>query len=73
MRSAMTIRAMVLVYEPQLTHSVWQDFVSRHRTERGLERRLRKGVKKSEWIAWRIIEIRQEVFGNDSFRSRKKS
>lgn len=60
------MRAMVLVYEPRLTHSVWQDFESRRRSQQSLEKRLRLGVRQGEWVAWRIIEIRKEVFCNDT-------
>lgn len=65
-------KAMVLVYEPRLTHSVWQDFYSRHRTENGLERRLRAGVRNGEWVAWRIIEIKREAMGNERPKKRAK-
>ena len=58
------LRAMVLVYQPELTHSVWQDVVSRHRTVKGLEKHLRKGVKDGKWWGWRIIRIEKEVLGN---------
>ena len=56
--------AMVLVFEPALTHSVWQDFESRHRTLDGLEKRLKQGVKNGEWVAWRLITIHKEIMGN---------
>lgn len=56
--------AMVLVFEPRLTHSIWQDFESKHRTLAGLEKRLKQGVKKGEWVAWRLITIHKEVMGN---------
>ena len=59
-------RAMVLVYEPLLTHSIWQDFKSLHRTQAGLEKELRRGVREGEWVAWRLIRIEKEVMGNDS-------
>jgi hypothetical protein len=57
-------RAMVLVYMDDLRCSVWQDFVSQHRTSKGLESRLRKGVKDGEWVAWRLMHVIQEVMGN---------
>jgi hypothetical protein len=59
------LSAMVLVYVPELKHSVWQDVMIRSRTVSGLERRLRKGVKEGEWVAWRIIRIEKQVYGND--------
>ena len=58
------MRAMVLVYQPELTHSVWQDVISRHRTAKGLEKYLRKGVKDGKWWGWRIIRVEKEVLGD---------
>lgn len=60
------LKAMVLVYKPELTHAVWQDFFSQHRTRENLERRMRLGVKQGEWSAWRLIRIEKEVMGDDS-------
>jgi hypothetical protein len=60
---AMKPRAMVLVFNPTLTHSVWQDLISRHRTVKGLEKHLRKGVRDGEWVGWRIIQVEKEVRG----------
>lgn len=57
--------AMVLVYQPELTHSVWIDYESRHRSRGSLEKALRKGVKDGEWVAWRLVTIHKEVAGND--------
>ena len=56
--------AMVLVFQPELTHSVWQDFISRARSRKNLERILRKGVRDGDWVAWRLITIHHEVHGN---------
>ena len=56
--------AMVLVFQPALTCSVWQDFYSRARTTAGLEKLLKDGVKKGEWVAWRLIHIEKEVMGS---------
>lgn len=60
------LSAMVLVYEPMLLHSHWQDFVSRCRTNETLKKQLRAGVKSGEWVAWRTIQIDEQVIGNDS-------
>ncbi len=57
-------RAMVLIYQPELTHSVWQDWISNHRTRKGLEQRLKQGVRNGEWVAWRLMHIEKEVMGN---------
>lgn len=56
--------AMVLVYQPELTHSVWMDFDHRKRTVESLEKELRRGVRKGEWVAWRLIRVEKEVMGN---------
>jgi hypothetical protein len=58
-------QAMVLVYQPELTHSVWQDLMHHKRTLKGLEAALRKGVRDGEWVAWRLIHIEKEVYGNE--------
>lgn len=57
-------RAMVLVYQPELTHSVWLDWISKHRTRKGMEQRLKQGVRNGEWVAWRLMHIEKEVMGN---------
>ena len=57
-------RAMVLVYRHELTHSVWVDLISQHRTEAGLEKHLRKGVKDGDWLGWRIIYVSKQGVGN---------
>jgi len=59
-------QAMVLVYQPELTHSVWQDVIIRTKWIELLEQRLREGVRKGEWVAWRIITIEKEAMGNAS-------
>lgn len=56
--------AMVLVYQPELGCSVWQDYLSRARTIAGLERQLRRGVRCGYWVAWRLVRIEKEVMGN---------
>jgi hypothetical protein len=56
-------KAMVLVYEPALTHSVWQDYWHLRRSRVTLERELRRGVKQGRWVAWRLIYIEKEVMG----------
>lgn len=61
----MQLRAMVLQYYPELTHSMWVDFSCRARSQEGLERILRKGVRNGDWMAWRLIRIEKEVMGDD--------
>lgn len=57
-------RAMVLVYQPELAHSVWQDFRHKRRSQESLERELRRGVRDGDWVAWRLMQIEKEVMGN---------
>lgn len=57
-------RAMVLVYQPELSCSVWQDFECRARSVTGLERQLKQGVRCGDWVAWRLLRIEKEVIGN---------
>lgn len=56
--------SMVLVYQPELTHSVWVDHVTRARTVKGLERGLKQGVKDGRYVAWRLMRTENEVYGN---------
>lgn len=58
------LNAMVLQYEPRLTHSIWVDLMHRARTESGLIRLLRKGVKTGQWIGWRLVTIHTEELGS---------
>lgn len=55
--------AMVLVYQPKLTHSVWQDVMHNKRTFRGLEKMLKDGVKKGEYVGFRFMTIHHEEMG----------
>jgi hypothetical protein len=57
------IRAQVLVFEPALTHSVWQDFESRARTRDGLERQLRNGVCAGRFVGYRLLRIETQHIG----------
>ena len=68
------LSAMVLVYEPELTHSVWQDYGGLMNEETGEEiirsqeeriNDLKAGVLRGEWVAWRLIRIEKEVMGNE--------
>ena len=63
------LRAMVLEYRPELTHSVWVDaFISDEDgfslSREELIEKLKQGVRDGEWVAWRLIRIEQEVMGN---------
>lgn len=57
----------VLVFEPKLTHSVWQDWGSDEPlSEAGVVERLRAGVESGEYAGWRVLTIHQEVIGRDA-------
>jgi hypothetical protein len=60
----MKLRAMVLVYKPELTYSVWQDYRNVSRSGGGLERKLKDGARRGDWLAWRLIRIEKEVIGS---------
>lgn len=62
---ALNVRVMVMQFEPELGNSRWVDFVSRHRSERALIEALRAGVRRGEWIGWRLITVIREVLGHD--------
>lgn len=57
-------RAMVLVYQPELKCSVWQDYFSRRRSLKTLTHELQRGTKEGKWVAWRLIWIVKEVMGS---------
>jgi DNA-binding winged helix-turn-helix (wHTH) protein len=57
------VRAEVLVFQPELTHSVWIDHMSGHRTVDSLRQSLRKSVRKGEYVGYRIHTIHEEHIG----------
>jgi len=64
-----TVRVMVLVYQPELTHSVWQDaFFEDARGNKlsadELIERLESGVSDGQWVGWRLMRIEREVMGS---------
>lgn len=61
----MSLRAMVLVYQPELTYGMWRDYRNRSRSIEGMERKLKEGVRRGDWVAWRLIRIEKEVMGNE--------
>lgn len=65
-------RAQVLVFEPKLTHSVWQDVSHHKRTRKGLEAMLRKGVKSGEYVGYRLMTVEAEHIGIDWERPKAK-
>lgn len=56
-------RVMVLKYEPDLTHSVWVDYFTRCRSRKSLLKLLRKEVKAGNYVGYRLITVRREVYG----------
>jgi len=68
----MSIRAMVLQYEPDIGNSRWVDYVGRHRTEQSLIAALRNGVRHGDWGGWRLITVHREVIGNDTIPEGKR-
>lgn len=58
--------AMVLEYQPELTHSVWIDYISEDAdTKQQLIDELKEGVKDGRWVGWRLILVEREVMGNE--------
>jgi hypothetical protein len=57
------MRAMVLVFQPELTHSVWIDYWSKARTMTGLIKDLQRGVKDGRFVAYRLIHVYVEITG----------
>ena len=53
----------VLVFQSELTSSVWIDLVYRQRSLQTLEAMLRKGIKKGEWVGYRLVTIYEEHIG----------
>ena len=55
--------AQVLVYQPDLTHSVWTDVMHRKRSQKSLEAMLRKGVRSGDYVGYRLLTIHAEYLG----------
>ena len=58
------MQAQVLVYDPRVTHSHWEDYNHGCRSVDGLKRQLKRGVKRGDWVGWRLLTIYEEVLGN---------
>lgn len=54
---------MVLKFEPQLTHSVWCDYISRCRTLGGLKHELREMTKAGDIVGYKLITVHEKVLG----------
>ena len=58
-----TPRAQALIFQPELTHSVWIDVMHRKRSRKSLETMLRKGVRSGEYVGYRLLNIEAEYIG----------
>lgn len=56
-------RAQALIFQPELTHSVWTDVMHRKRSRKSLEAMLRKGVRSGEYVGYRLLTIEAEYMG----------
>ena len=55
--------AQALIFQPELTHSVWTDVMHRKRSRKSLEAMLRKGVRSGEYVGYRLLTIEAEYRG----------
>lgn len=71
--------AQVLVHQPELTHSVWTDFVHRCRSLDALRKKLRLAVRKGEYVGYRLLRIEEQYLGatwekdNDTIRAKGRA
>ena len=80
--SSRPFSAMVLVYMPELGHSVWQDYGGMQDKEAGYDvpiseaealADLRAGVKDGRWVGWRVITKHAEVIGDEPVDLKEQS
>ena len=57
------MKAQALIYQPELTHSVWTDVQHRCRSRAALQKMLRKRVRSGEYVGYRILHIEEEHIG----------
>jgi len=57
---------MVLVYQPELKHSVWTDYIHQCRTLNGLRKQLRSEIKRGRFVGYRFVTIHREIMGLES-------
>ncbi len=55
--------AQVLIFKPELTHSVWIDVLHRKRSRKRLEAMLRNGVRSGEYVGYRLLAIEVQYTG----------
>ena len=56
-------RAQVLVWSDLLQGNHWVDLATNARSEAGLMKQLRAGVRAGDWLGWRIVRIEREEMG----------
>jgi len=54
---------MVLMFKPELTHSVWVDFQCRSRTMRGLMLAVQREVNSGRAVGFRLMRVETERLG----------
>jgi hypothetical protein len=55
--------AQALIFQPELTHSVWTDVMHRKRSRKSLEAMLRKEVRAGRYVGYRLLTIEEEYIG----------
>jgi hypothetical protein len=57
----------VLVFEPQIHRSVWQDYGSEEpMSEDEIVESMRAGVESGNYVGWRVLTLHKEVIGRDA-------
>lgn len=68
--------AQALIFQPELTHSVWTDVMHRKRSRKSLEALLRKEVRAGRYVGYRLLTIEAEYIGvcwpNDKVEARRE-
>lgn len=56
-------KVQVLMYKPELTYSVWVDYIHHKRSIKSLEEDLKKGIKNGDYLGYRLIIVHKELIG----------
>lgn len=56
-------QVQVFEFRPQLTHSIWVDYLSRARTLKGLVKEMQQGVLDGRFIGYRFHHVYFETLG----------
>jgi hypothetical protein len=51
------------MYKPELTYSVWVDYIHHKRSIKSLEEDLKKGIKNGDYLGYRLIIVHKELIG----------